>query len=221
MSDAPYNPSEPLFLLSRSVDERLTEDEQRRLNEALNASAALRQEAEAMRKVAGLIGRWSKEPVELDWRHHAALIASRTDADDEDELGRMDALLQRWGARMPAYDADTLTARVMAGIQSRAPRRTRSSLIFRLAAPLSAAAAIALVVTGLRWFQADVRSVAIIQYGMPVRAARTGESDANVTISFRRTPPSADAVAVAAPGFSFISVGATDLPVPAKEIPPL
>ncbi len=150
MSEQSYNLDDPAFLISRSFDEPLSEEERRRLEKLLAESESLRSEADQLRAVDRLIMRWGGRPVELDWEPHAALVeASLDDVGDEPGLRKVDDLLERWGRQGEEVDPQRFAKAVMARIEASRPRSTGRSLIFRIGAPVAAAAAVALAFVGL------------------------------------------------------------------------
>lgn len=152
MKEQPFQPDDLGFLISRGLDDDLSDDERRRLTEALSASDALRKEAESMRALHLLVRRWSRAPVEIDWTSHAALVEARCaeDADGEDRPA-VDRILKRWAAGDVTFDEEQFTAGVMERLQrsSQLPkRRSRYRRLIRLGPPLAAAAALALALVG-------------------------------------------------------------------------
>lgn len=148
MSETEYNPDDPAFLLSRSLDEVLPAGEQRRLDEALASSKSLQSEAQQLRAVDRMLKRWGRTQVELDWDHQAALVRARAESDgDSEELRKVDRLLERWGGQSVSFDAERFTTAVMARVGRARTRPSRYGLIFRVGAPLAAAAVVVFAVT--------------------------------------------------------------------------
>lgn len=207
MSDEGYNPDDPLFALSRSLDEELPEDMRQKMEEALAASEALRSEAESLRATDRLVKRWASPPAELDWGRHAALIEAQATGDDGEEANKLDRLLERWGRTVPSHDEGSFTAAVMAKVRSERRRAVRSSLLFRLGAPLAAAAAVAIAITGSLWLMPSGEPIAYVAFvsGLPADQVDTGRSSVGV-VSFVRTPVEQAEITVPA-GMSFGSVG--------------
>lgn len=152
MNEQPINPDDPAFLLSRRLDGDLTDDERRRLDNSLRSSESLRADAESMRRMTDLLGRWADAPVELDWEAHAALINARCRSDDaSQDQPELDGILRRWSRGGVAVDEDQFTSGVMqrvgrgtSGIEARSIHRW----IFRIAAPLAAAAVLVFALVG-------------------------------------------------------------------------
>ena len=131
MSEKPYNPDDLAFLISRSLDEDLTEDEQRRLDRVLEESETLRLEADRLCAVDRLVKRWGARPVELDWEPFAAPGRARAVAgDDDDDLHKIDDWLRRWGDRRVAIDEERFAEAVMTRIGASARRSFPYGLVF-------------------------------------------------------------------------------------------
>ncbi len=224
MGDATYNPDDPAFLLSRSLDEELTEDEQRRLDEAMASSPPARQEAEKLRALDRLIRRWGAEKVALDWENQRHLIVAEASSEDDAEgLGKVDALIERWGAEVVPFDEDRFTASVMKQVASEPGRKWRG-LILRLGAPLAAAAAIALVVTIGIDRPASRNPISVIEFGSRLAMAdpRTTPIGAPTAIvSFGRLPVEVGEVHADEAVMGFGAVGSTAMMTLPGESPPL
>jgi|CXWL01.1.fsa_nt_gi hypothetical protein len=207
--------NDPLFLVSRGMDGDLSASEQIRLEELLAASAELRIEADKLRSVAQLVESRRTVHAQVDWKLHEKLVLAEI-AEDESELAGVDDLLLEWGGRAPEYDERALADGVMARI---APARERKRSIWRvvgrLGAPLAAAAAIALAVTGT-WYAPVAMPVTVVVIG-PVQ--RGGESDAPVAIvSFARTAvhpvPTNDSLT-----FGYMTLGSSPIGQTREESP--
>ena len=152
MKEQPFHPDDLGFLISRGLDDDLSENERRRLAEALSASEPLRQEAESMRALHLLVRRWSATTVEIDWSSHAALIEARCAEDAEREARpAVDRILKRWAGSEVTFDEEQFTAGVMERLQRSAPRpkgRSRYHRLIRFGPALAAAAALALAFVG-------------------------------------------------------------------------
>ena len=224
MSDeASYNPNDSAFLLSRSLDEELTEEEQQRLDEALAQSASLRADAERLRVLDRLVKRWGARRAALDFEGHAALIlAQATAGDDADALERVDQLIARWGSTEVAFDADRFTSAVMNRVALESGWEKQRVWIFRLGAPLAAAAAIVLAVIGSVWWGAQREAVCRIEFDRRVAMVDASTDVAeprSAVVSFDRTP--IEPVVQAADGISFGAVGSSALAEVYRESPPL
>jgi hypothetical protein len=218
-----YNPNDPAFLLSRSLDEELTAEEQERLDAALAESASLRAEAEQLGAVKRLIRRWGSEPPSLDSETHAALIiAQAATGDDADMLEKIDRLIDRWGSAEPEFDADRFTAAVMGLVSRGSGSKKRQAWVFRLGTPLAAAAAIAIVVISSVWWAAQREVVCRIEVGRRVAmggASASANGGRSTIVSFDRTV--VEPVMEAHGEMSFGAVGSSALAEPYGESPPL
>lgn len=221
MSEPTYNPDDPAFLASRSLDEDLPESEQRRLDHSLSVSDSLRREAEQLRVVDQLVKRSGAEEVDIDWDAYADLVVANALAgQDEEGDGKLDDLLERWGSRQPEADSEAFTAAVMARIEPKR-RRLRPNLIYRIGAPLAAAAAVALAVTASFWVRSLHAPVSEVVIGRLVETVASAPSPPRTAVvSFRREPAEA-AAQTATPGISFMAFSA--IPAPKEwsdEAPP-
>ncbi|MGD2108753.1 MAG: hypothetical protein PVI86_05115 [Phycisphaerae bacterium] len=228
MSETPYNPDDPAFLLSRSLDEELSAAERARLDQAMGSSASLRGQADRLRRLDGWLKRWGEYPVELDWKHHAALTRSRVESDaDAEQLEEVDGLLERWANRDVSIDEASFTAAVMAGVHKE--RRTRSwhGVVFRLGVPLAAAAAVVLAVTGTLRFGRGQETRTTILIGPALAAVTPSDSEVGgggAVIVLGEDPDSRE---VARPssrprssGVSFLAIGSSRVRVGAAVVPP-
>ncbi len=212
MNQERYNPDDPLFLISRALDGDLSNARRRRLDEALAKSPSLRVQADRLGAVDQLIKRWALQKAGVDLvRFEARVLAKIAEEADREDHGKLDRLLKQWSARRPAVNEEAFVQAVLdkLGRSDRAapwPRR-----VFRIGAPLAAAAAVILAVTATIWFkpaQAVVVNVAIGPVSSEVYASRTRTS-AQVVVSFARAPVEAAPARVREPGVSFTAVGAS------------
>jgi len=224
MTDCRYNPDDPEFLASRSLDEDLSESDRKRLREALEASEALRREAEKLRTLDKLVKRWGGEEVELDWNAHAELAVAKAMAErDEETGGKLDHLLQCWGDKRVEIDEEAFTQAVMARVRPQKTRQPRRNLVFRLRAPLAAAAALAIAVTAAYWARSLPSPRVLVSIGH--KAPMVGSSPAPTRpsiVSFSREPIEMLASRTERVGISFMDIGAGAAPEEWQdETPPL
>ncbi len=224
MSETPYNADDPAFLASRSLDGELSASERQRLNRALGASKSLRAEHEGLRAVDQLVKSWGSGEVDLDWAAYGKLVQAKALAEPDVERDRkLDGLLASWADERAAIDDEAFTAAVMASVEVRSRRAWRRSLVFRLGAPLAAAAAVALMVTGtlVDWSSPAPRVEVVI--GPRATTVRSIPEPMRVAVvSFRREPGADFAPEPTASGISFMFVGASPLPEDwSNEAPPL
>ena len=217
MNEQPINPNDPGFLLSRQLDGDLTDDERRRIDDALCLSESLRDDAASMRKTNDILRRWAGAPVELDWEGHAALINARCQTDDtSQDQPELDGILTRWSQDDVAFDEDKFMDGVMQRIGGNARDIERPSShrwMLRIAMPLAAAAILMFALIGGPWMSerfgagvvenqlANTADVGPAPMGAPVCVVRF----ARVT---PREPVEASPIAADRPGgISFTAIG--------------
>jgi len=215
MIDQEYNPTDPEFLLSRSFDETLSDDEQCKLDEALDRSETLRTEGEKLRAIGRLIKRAGTQPVDTDWDRFAASVDQACQAQEDGTRGKIDTLLGRWGKREAQVDWDRFAAGVTARIGRHRTKRSYRQVILRLGAPLAAAAAVALAVTAYFSVTAATR-VSVVSYQ---QAWTETESVSVSRVSFSRQPAAEDPTVRSVRGIGFSVVAATPLVDYAEESP--
>lgn len=224
MSETPYNPDDPAFLASRSLDEELSASDRRRLDEALAASESLRAEVEGLRAVAGLVKRWRTGEVSLDWAAHGRLIEARALAGPQGEHDhKLDELLVQWADHRVEIDEGAFTAAVMARVSPRPRRVWRRNLVLRLGAPLAAAAAVAIVVLGTLRFWASPGPRVEVSIGPRAIVVDSATGGTRVAlVSFRREPGPGYRPEPTSPGMSFMAVGVSPSAEDwSDELPPL
>ncbi len=166
MNETPYNADDPAFLLSRSLDEELSDEELRRLESAMASSGALRLEAENLRALDELVKRWAARKPEVDFDCHAVLTVARAgEKCDDDELRKVDRLIERWGSQGVSIEAQPFTAAVMERVTCGPGHKPRRRLIFKIAAPLAAAAALAFAITASMWQAAGPQGICNVRFG--------------------------------------------------------
>lgn len=207
MSGDAYNPNDLAFLLSRGLDGDLSAEERCRLDDVLSQSESLRSEAAKFESLGRLIDRWAKKPVEVDWKHLAALTAASAGSAEDKRLGKVDDLLLRWRNQNVGIEALDLTGSVLARIHSERRGVNPYRLVWRLGVPLAAAAAIVLAVTATTWFAPARNPICEVAIG-PSRNAAVAERrmESRVVVSFVQ---SSDAAAIYTPpaiGFGTIGV---------------
>lgn len=224
MSEQEYNENDPLFLLSRSLDQELSAQKRQSLDEALASSGSLRDEAAKLRGVDRLVRRWGSLEVDANLDGFAEAVGG---APEPEGLAGVDELVARWGSRSVESGSEALVARVMARIAptphlaARGPVAARRPLhwqrvIFRVGAPLAAAAALALAfVTYSRVPPSSHRQVEVA-WGPPLAAVSQRVCD----VSFRRVPAGQQGPSIAS-GVSFVIAGADPLPAEQSVAPPL
>jgi len=210
MSIESYNPSDPEFMASRSLNEELSKDEQRLLDETLASSDALRAEADYLRKVDALVKSMAEDKVELDWHTYTRLVQARV-AEEHDALRdkRLDTLLAEWSGPGVEVDQEAFAAAVMAQVEARGSRARPRNLLFRVGLPLAAAALLALSVTAVLWSQAERSPVNIVHLSSQLTVADAADAaTSDLVVSFRRRPPEDYSVEMDSCGISYMTVGA-------------
>ncbi len=213
--DEKINLNDPLFLVSCGIDGDLSAQEQIRLEELLAASAEFRVEADKLKSVAQLVKSRRTLHAQVDWKLHEKLVQAEIEESDSD-LADVDNLLLEWSGRAPQYDALALSDGIMARIApARERKRSAWRVVARLGAPLAAAAAVVLAVTGT-WFAPVMTPVTVVVIGP---AQWGGESDASVTVvSFAKTADRA-VPANEALSFGYMTLGSS--PIRQTEESPL
>ena len=223
MTGDAYNPNDPAFLISRSLDNDLSEAERRRLDEALGQSESLRSEASKFEAVDRLVQRWGRRSVELDWRSHAALTqASAAEGKGETGSRKIDDLLRRWGARSDEVEAVDLTVGVLAKIRGERRRATPQRYLLRIGLPLAAAAAIILTVTTTTWFAPPPQPICRVAIGPSSRTTTrvAPEAGSGIVVSFVRSTE-ALAASPTAPSIGFATIGVEPIGAGSEESAPL
>ena len=217
------NPGDPLFLVSRDLDGDLSKEERVRLNNALSSSESLRTEAGQLQNVDRIVKQWGAEDVEIDWKHHAELVTDMMRADlDENDLHPVDDLLAEWARRRPLWSEREFAEGVLRRIEPSRQATTPVAWAWRIGAPLSAAAAIALAVTASLWFGPHPTSVAIVSIGhVEVNAVSNRPVEPRVVVSYARPTTDKHADASDAPGIGYMTIGSSPLPRTGDESAPL
>jgi hypothetical protein len=220
MTDRPHNPNDPEFLLSRSFDEELSEDERRVLDEALAGSESLRAERERQVSLDKLLRRFTARKVDVDWDAFAAGVDRANAAEHPDEAADdFDRLLARWGQDDPEVDWERFTAEVMGRIDPVQSATPWHRMVFRIGAPLAAAAAIALAV--LIPMKEAPQGRSLVCYSYPTtRAASTTATRVSV-VSYGRDSAEAYAPRPNVGAFGFATVGTVEEETTTFHTPPL
>jgi len=207
--------NDPLFLVSSGIDGDLSASEQVRLDAMLTASEELRVEAAKLRTVAQLVKSRGIDSAQVDWELHEKLVLTEIE-EGESDLKSVDNLLQKWGRKTPDYDERALSDGIMARIApARERQRSAWRIIARLGAPLAAAAAIVLVVTG-NWF-AQIAPVSTVVLIGP--ASRGGGWGAPVSVVSFVRPADTPVGANESLSFGYMTLGSS--PIGQTEESPL
>lgn len=220
MSDSNDNPNDPAFLASRALDESLPAAAKARLDEALDASEDVRSLAMQMEAVDRLVKKWGRQSPDIDWACHEKLIKARVEAiGEEDQLHGVDDLIAKW-ASPPPIDEHRFESAVMNRIRRERPA-IRRRILFRIGVPLAAAAAVAIVATGMLWPSLSTQPMVQVDIGPPKQFASSDAARTAVAfVSFDRTPRLRD-ITERRPVLSFLAVGSGPSSRMMEESPPL
>ena len=224
MSETEYNPIDPPFLISKALDEELGPQERQRLDRALAESELLRIEAEQIRVVDRLFKRWGSEELQIDSDLYLDNVTAAIESlGDEAAFGRIDRWLKRWADHPADVDSEQFTAEVMTRVAPNSGRRLWRSTVFRLGAPLAAAAAVMFAVTALFWSNPVDQAVCIVQIRPHDRVRDTTAStdEIETVVAFARSSASTRPQVAVASGVSFVSFGVAEESMGAEEIPPI
>lgn len=145
-------------LLSERRDGGLNAEEIGRVERALAEDASAAEVARRYARLDRLLARWRRPPADVDWQALARQTAERVTASAADQ--GVDELLERWAGPAPEVDWDALKSRISRAVHAEAARaaeaaapvkmrwRRAANWGVRVAAPLAAAAVVALVVWG-------------------------------------------------------------------------
>ncbi len=148
MTDRPHNSNDPEFLLSRAIDESLAEPDQSRIAELMAGSAELRQADDGLRAVDALVKRWGDKKAAYDEAAFVDRVSETISGEfDAEDLEEVDELIARWAAHGPEVDWEKFEAGVTGRIKPAGSVRSLRRVIFRIGAPLAAAAAIVMAVS--------------------------------------------------------------------------
>jgi hypothetical protein len=209
MNDRPHNPDDLAFLISQGLDDGLSAEQRRRLDEALDASTELRQEAEDFAAVDGLIGRWAQRRVDLTWDATAGLIGAEVRGEGDDlEIQKIDALLGRWGRSQAASEGFDVSSAVMKQIRGERSLAGSHRWALRIGGPLAMAAAVALVVFGTTWFEPPERPTVVVEIRSTIGESAAMSEPPRMVVSFARTDAESVARDSSPAGIGFITLGA-------------
>ncbi len=186
MTSDSYNPNDPLFLVSESIDDMLSPETERALRVSLDASDQLQAEAVQLKRVAQIITRFAARKPTLDWDAHAEKILARiADQCSDDSLDEVDQTLVAWGQRDIDDATPDLATTVLkrahaqtnrnadpnrSGHNDRSDRNDRGSRykifhipwLAKVAIPLAVAAAIVLAVIPSVWNQPTMAPICVV-----------------------------------------------------------
>jgi hypothetical protein len=224
MSDAGFNPNDPLFGVSRRLDGDLSEAEHEALERELSGSDSLRAEALKLENLNCVLKRWALTPIELDWHVHALhaidRISSAPDVEEADG-SRLNELLASWnqpsrtGVDEERFVADVMS-RIEKGARSAAPRPSWGNL-YRIGAPLAMAALIALAALPLMRLAGTGEVIHKVEFAGPdnrvtglADGGSTPSAGTRVAVAFGRSVPAGWSAPKSGIGIGFVGSGDVD-----------
>ena len=225
MTEKPYNPDDPQFLFSQSLDEKLSESQRRQLEKGMAESASVSADAEKLRAVDDLVKRWGRDECVVEGeRLVESVLANIAASAERENVDELDHLLERWGNQNIEIDWPRFTEEVMSKVTSARRRSSTHRLVFRLAAPLAAAAVLAFAVTATLWLSSTSGPVTVVRIGprssTHLASAATSRL-ARVTVVFGRAAIVPDVRQPVGARISYVSVGSSRVFAGSEEIPPL
>ncbi|MHC5110995.1 MAG: hypothetical protein ACYTHJ_14080 [Planctomycetota bacterium] len=139
------DPDNLLYLYSMGLDEELNKKDQARLDDALKADESLNKDADALAAVDRWMRQVATERQEVDSSTFVNLVNATLEDDDSESLACIDRLVSAWGSEKVEVDPIEFRDGVLARLDGVRHVRKRS-LVFRLAVPLAAAAALAFAI---------------------------------------------------------------------------
>lgn len=225
MTDAPYNADDLGFLLSRSLDERLSDADRVRLETALAADAKLADEARALRRTDALLKALSADAVSVDGAEFASGVMARVaEAAEERAAGLegVDNVLGRWAKDSPKFDEKAFAASVMREVRRSTVSPTWHRIVGRVGIPVALAASILFAVTLSLWVPFVAKPVAVVQYGAMVSGdgGRVRVVESSVVV-FETSSSSDAADCVDRSSVAYLSVGSEPVDEAPEEVPPI
>lgn len=221
MAESKYNPNDPEFLASCGIDEPLSDDEREQLTAAMRKSNQLSRFQSQIAAVNRLIEHCSEERIELDWEAHLKLIEGRIAEGDEACLGVVDELVCAWASDVPQVEPGSFTRDVLERIRTDRGVHLWRRQIFRIGAPLAAAAIIALAVGLWVWQPFTRQPIARVVYQMPARESSRSAAAHRAVVQFVRSAPK-DFSNARPPTVSILAMGSSPVSAaPEEEVPPL
>jgi hypothetical protein len=211
MTDSLPNPNEPEFLLSRTLDEDLSDEERRQLEEALAASDSLREAQRHYARLHELLRSFAVEQLDVDWDAFAANVEQASvSAKQKGSQNAFDELLARWSQGELDVNWERFTAEVIERIEKKPSAVPWHRMIFRIGGPLAAAAAITLAVLVFP-IKRTPETRSNVKYTRPSCVSR---------VSYGRQPDGLAAIEPRSSAFGYATIG-TAVPVEEAAVPPL
>jgi hypothetical protein len=135
--------NDPRRLLSRELDEALSAEDRLRLEAWLAESEGNRIERDRLAKLSRLLQEWAHPVVTEQQADLADAVHVRLAANEKNpEFDTVDDALRQWGRDQPEIDWNLYSAQVLIRIKKEQRRKRAARVVFRIGAPLAAAAAL-------------------------------------------------------------------------------
>lgn len=221
MSDTPYQPNDPLFLLSRGLDEPLTAEEQKALDRALENGDLSPDDARDLRAVDALLRRW--KAVSIMTADLSASVMARLDEKSEAGDDALDDILAALDADEPRIDWNRFHHGVMEKVFLARPQWVRPLL--RIGAPLALAACLAFAAWLSLWAPSTetVEPARLLVQFDPSSGSTKVDSlaEPRVMVAFGRASLTSVSDSRPLPPISSGWAGATAVNEPVLDVPPL
>lgn len=220
MSENRYDATDPLFLLSKSLDEVLTAEERERLDQAIVSGRVTQAEIRDWRATHVLLGRWASKTGDVLVANLEPEVLRRVQSQPDDEA--LDGLLSGWGHSEPEVDWDYFHGGVMREVRALRLRQRRPAVWLRIGLPLAAAAAVVFAaMISLRTRQVESSRV-VVRIGLHAAGERVvAGSDVRTTVSFGRVSVGPEMMDRPAAGISSGWGGPSPGLESAPDVPPL
>lgn len=225
MTDDTYNPQDPAFLASRSLDEVLSDADAERLQAWLQASPQAERMFEEWRTVDAAVKQRCGDVVEVDETAFVESVLGRIAEQHDHTDEALDAALRTWRDDRVELDDAAYVDKVRSRLGARDNRTAYRPFLHSIRRPLAAAAVVALILTGGWWLAFSSRPV--VEVSFERMAAHTNTSIRETAhartdrvVIFDRTTPTPTARPPSEPGVAFAVIGIDD-PGEAFNAPPL
>jgi hypothetical protein len=218
MTELPFNPYDPAYLFSRSLDEPISPEEQEILARAVSRNPGLAKELDSLRQVSDVVRRWSLRSDSQGITDLNDRVISVIKGGDAFQEAKLDHVLARWKTTEPVFDDQAFTRTVMQAVGRSHRLAGTRRWVLRIGMPLAAAASIMLALVGVRWFESH-EPVSVVWIGPRGRVEDepTGEVQITRLVQFDRTTV---AEATVHTSVTVISVGSSAWE-PQEDVPPL
>ncbi len=224
MSESTYNPNDPAFLASRSLDETLDDADQERLRDVRSADASVETEARQLAAVDALVRKWSESDAYGTPDAFVESVLGRIVDEHDEKNHALDQRIRDWAGNVPQVDARAFVNGVRRRMERGHGQRRRRPMLFRLGVPLAAAASIALALSAGLWFRSARRPLVEVSIGRMALGHKGHASDlggASGVVVFDRTIVAGRTKERNSVGVAFAMIGADPVPLGSQEVPPL